>query len=105
MCTIGSHPHTAKKKPGDAAVVPSPLASYHVLKIDGYTRTTVMIATGKHLDSDEFQVGGYTSHLWYALRASDCILVTGAGFSISKLYIMPGVTEISKISSQNYLKI
>lgn len=27
MCTIGSHPHTAKKKPGDAAVVPSPSCS------------------------------------------------------------------------------
>uniref|UniRef100_A0A0E0BLF3 BTB domain-containing protein n=1 Tax=Oryza glumipatula TaxID=40148 RepID=A0A0E0BLF3_9ORYZ len=38
-------------------------ARYHVLKIDGYTRTTVMIATGKHLDSGEFQVGGYTWHL------------------------------------------
>uniref|UniRef100_A0A0E0RB69 BTB domain-containing protein n=1 Tax=Oryza rufipogon TaxID=4529 RepID=A0A0E0RB69_ORYRU len=43
----------SRRKPGDAAVVPSLLASYHVLKIDGYTRTTVMIATGKHLDSDD----------------------------------------------------
>uniref|UniRef100_A0A0E0MHF3 MATH domain-containing protein n=1 Tax=Oryza punctata TaxID=4537 RepID=A0A0E0MHF3_ORYPU len=54
-------------KPCAASVVPSPSQSppcstiavseasgYHVLKIDGYTRTTMMVTTDEHLDSGEF---------------------------------------------------
>ncbi|KAF0897309.1 hypothetical protein E2562_017311 [Oryza meyeriana var. granulata] len=70
MSTSG--PSTSKK-PGDA-VEPSPSCStivvseatgYHILKIDGYTRTKMMVATGEHLNSGEFHVGSYTWRLRY----------------------------------------
>uniref|UniRef100_A0A0D3HP65 BTB domain-containing protein n=1 Tax=Oryza barthii TaxID=65489 RepID=A0A0D3HP65_9ORYZ len=74
---------------------PSPSPSYHVLKIDGYTRTTVMIATGKHLDSGEFQVGGYTWHLWY-YSISFILLLDLAGEPVARYSQSGDKCSISK---------
>ncbi|KAF2911772.1 hypothetical protein DAI22_11g204900 [Oryza sativa Japonica Group] len=65
-----------KLKSGDASpsLSPSPSCStvavseasgHHVLRIEGYKRTKMMMATGEHLNSGEFHVGGYTWRLRY----------------------------------------
>ncbi|EEE52413.1 hypothetical protein OsJ_34524 [Oryza sativa Japonica Group] len=69
-------PPTAAEKSGDASpsLSPSPSCStvavseasgHHVLRIEGYKRTKMMMATGEHLNSGEFHVGGYTWRLRY----------------------------------------
>ncbi|KAB8115920.1 hypothetical protein EE612_056760 [Oryza sativa] len=80
------------KKSGAADVQPSPsscstivvteASGHHVLKIDGYTRTTMMVATGEHLDSGEFHVGGYAWHLRYYPNGYDQEFSSSISFAL-----------------------
>ena len=51
--------------PSASTIVVSEASGYHVLKVEGYSRTKMMIATGDHVNSGEFHVGGHTWRINY----------------------------------------
>uniref|UniRef100_A0A0D9XUD5 MATH domain-containing protein n=1 Tax=Leersia perrieri TaxID=77586 RepID=A0A0D9XUD5_9ORYZ len=60
-----------RTSPSCSTIVVSEASGYHILKIDGYTRTKMMVATGEHLNSGEFNVGDYTWRLMYYPNGHD----------------------------------
>ena len=51
--------------PSASVIVISEARGHHELKIEGYTRTKLMLANGQYFCSGEFQVGGHTWRLKY----------------------------------------
>jgi speckle-type POZ protein len=51
--------------PSASTIVVSETTGHHVLKIEGYTRTKMILNNGEHFCSGEFKVGGHTWRLKY----------------------------------------
>ncbi|KAK1663981.1 hypothetical protein QYE76_052140 [Lolium multiflorum] len=67
MSTSVDKPHDDEARPliSVSTIVVSQRTGHHVLRIEGYARTKMMLANGQYVCSGEFQVGGHTWHLRY----------------------------------------
>ncbi|KAF7029150.1 hypothetical protein CFC21_040967 [Triticum aestivum] len=62
---------TPSSTPSASAIVVSETSGHHVLKIEGYSRTKMMLQRGQHVASGEFQVGGHTWRIKYYPNGCD----------------------------------
>ncbi|XBI63695.1 hypothetical protein VPH35_044058 [Triticum aestivum] len=62
---------TPSSTPSASAIVVSETSGHHVLKIEGYSWTKMMLQRGQHVASREFQVGGHTWRMKYYPNGCD----------------------------------